>query len=158
MRPGMRSPLAIKGTRTVKVRLGYHQVRAILAGNENRLGFRYLRLDEKIARQIVKQAKNLFPEIEEMDKQRQLAWKIQGEASACPEVKAIVEKYGPKLAKLIGKQVKLREKEGMLVNEKEEKIEAIINQKFDEAGINIFRAGTGYASLRIVAGPEASQK
>jgi hypothetical protein len=140
----------------IKIWLSEGQVESIQQrGDLYRYGHRRssVTLEESITKQIVKQASKLFPEVNERGRQEILAWNIQnsgyGDGEISEGVSAIRAEYA---SRLNGHQVVVNEahrKMGEIEQEMREKIEAIFNQKFDEAGITLFRSGYPHGLRRV---------
>lgn len=101
--------------------------------------------EESVTKQIVKAASKLFPEVKERERQRALAWDIQatysGDEELREKVSAIRAGYETKKEKLSKQQCELSTEIVTLDREIEAKIRVVFDQKFDEAGITLYRSG-----------------
>lgn len=138
-----------KKTSEIKIRLTEAQVESIQhRGDLYNHGPRrrsFGTLEDSITKQILKKASKLFPEIKERERQHALAWDIQsyrvGDEELREKVSAIRAGYETKVEELREQQIKLSTEIVKLDREIEEKVCALFNEKFDEAGITLFRSG-----------------
>lgn len=94
-------------------------------------------IDESITRQIIKKTGKLFPEIAEEERQSKLAWEIQRANSNPMEIR---KKYEKQIEKAQERSRKAHNAVRVLEDKIDEELDAIINAKFDEAGITLFRS------------------
>ena len=126
-------------TQTIILRLTRKQVTEIQANSSSgRYGFP--NLGESIANQIVKKAGKLFPEIAEEDRQTKLAFEIQRANSNPMEIR---KKYEKQIEKVQERSRKAHNAVRVLEDKIDEELDAIINAKFDEAGVTLFRSFNG---------------
>ncbi len=111
-----------------------------------------MNVGEQLAKQIVKKAGKLFPEIAEEDRQSQLAWKIKEELRYT--LRDVRSKHEDEIHEAHEVFEQAHKAMMAIENLMEKEADAIIDVKFDEAGITMFRSHGGGLTMPDISKPE----
>ena len=140
-------------SQTIQLRITRKQAESIQRRGDLYGGRGRYEIEDLLARQIVKKAGKLFQDIGEHERQLSLAWKIQNDARGHEEESGVSEirlKFEQRLNEANAKRAEVLKALGEIENEEREEIEALFNQKFDEAGITLFRSGYPHGLRKYV--------